>query len=196
MRNEEAYRYTRLKELCIYTELKRETAVWYHRGFGQTDVTHLSKNKRKGSVVSSLICLTDFVKWDTALRDLFAQKALHAKDNVCNISITLSVESGTYSNCQSAHSLFVCLFLSVSFSCPCMIHTADVVIVFLSVHKWTFLTFYNVSNASRSTPSLQGLQHTTGENNSQAWAQGQKVKRKALVIRVNSKCLFTAIKIT
>lgn len=61
-------------------------------------MTH-PEDKKGGSAVSSLIQLTDFVKWDAALRDLFAQKALHAKDNVCNISITLSFQSGAYSKC-------------------------------------------------------------------------------------------------
>lgn len=116
MRKEEACRYSRF----IRHKNPRRTkmgncCVMSQRGFVQTDITRPSPHKKKGSAVSSLICLKDFVKWDAALCDLFTQKALHAKDNMCNMSITLSVKSGAYSKCQSAQSLcFVSFCLSLS----------------------------------------------------------------------------------
>lgn len=111
MRKEEGYHYThRIRHKNLYGTKMRNRCVISQ---GICTNRYDSPPKKKGSAVSSLIRRTDFVKWDAALRDLFAQKALHAKDNECNISITLSVQSGAYSNCSSAHSLSVCLFLSV-----------------------------------------------------------------------------------
>lgn len=152
---------------------------------------------KKGSAVSSLIRLTDFVKWDAALRDLFAQKALHAKDNMCNISITLSVESGAYSKCWSAHRLSLCLFLCVSLSHLCMIYTtADVVIVFQSVHNSFGVWVLFLTHPDRLPFSIQiSATPTASEwwNNSRVWNQPQKWE--VLVMIVNNKWLFTATEI-
>lgn len=97
------------KDYRIYTELKRRHCCAISQGICtnryDSPPPKKERKKKKGSAVSSLIRLTDFVKWDAASCDPFAQKALRAKDNVCNISVTLSVQSGAYSKCRSAHNL-------------------------------------------------------------------------------------------
>lgn len=195
------YRYTRLtrNENVNGTKMRNCCVISLGICTGMTHPlkkTNKKKTWKKGSAVSSLIRLTDFVKWDAALRDLFAQKALHAKDNVCNISITLSVQSGAYSKCWSAHSLSVCLFLSVSplyDSHNCW--RSDCV----PVCPQLLLSCSPVFNASRPTSSSSfsvRIPATTAHerwNHSHVW--GQQQKWEVLVIITNNKWLFTAIEI-